>query len=416
MTRNHVDTAIVGGGQAGLAMSRALTMRGIDHLVLEKGMIGNAWCTARWDSLRLLTPNWANGLPGRPYGGPSLHGFMSAREFAESLTRYASFIAAPLVENVCVHGACALPGGFELATSEGPISCRTLVAASGGAARPVVPAMATAVPKHVFQTDPGSYKRPSDLPDGGVLVVGASASGVQIARELQLSGRRVTLAVGTHVRLPRNYRGRDIEWWLDAIGALDESLDDVDDLTRVRRAPSPQLIGGTDPVDLTALNRLGVEIVGRLADIRGGRALFSGGLAHLCQAADLKLGRLLDRIDIWAAERSPGAALTPSTRPSATPLPTAPRLSLDFGSGEIASIVWATGFRPADDWFRDLPVFDRRGRLVHDGGVVTGAPGLYVLGLPFLRRRRSLQISGAGPDTRDIARHLDLHLRHSAAA
>ncbi len=416
VTGKYIDTVIVGGGQAGLAMSRELSIRGVEHLILERGVAGNAWRTSRWDSLRLLTPNWANGLPGRPYGGPAHHGFMTAAEFANSLETYACLISAPLVENACVHSARGLPNGFELATSGGMITCRTLVAATGGAARPVVPPMAVAVPPHIFQTDPGSYKRPSDLPLGGVLVVGASASGVQISRELRLSGRHVTLAVGNHVRLPRNYRGRDIEWWLDAIGALDESLDDVDDLTRVRRTPSPQLIGGTDPVDLAALKRLGVEITGRLADIQDGRALFSGGLAHLCQAADLKLGRLFDRIDLWAKERILGAALMPSTRPSATPLPILPRLSLDFGSGEIASIVWATGFRPAHTWLRDLPVFDCRGRLVHDGGVVPGAPGLYVLGLPFLRRRRSLQISGAGPDTRDIARHLDTYLRHNAAA
>lgn len=416
MTKSYLDTVIVGGGQAGLAMSRELTAQGIEHLVLEKGVAGNAWRGSRWDSLTLLTPNWANGLPGRPYRGTACHGFMSARDFAESVQSYAGFIAAPLVENIDIYGAHALQDGFQLTTSDGPVLCRTLVAATGGAAWPVVPPMAAAVPTQIFQTDPASYKRPSDLPDGGVLVVGASASGVQIARELHLSGRRVTLAVGTHVRLPRQYRGRDIEWWLDAIGALDESLDEVDDLARVRRTPSPQLIGGPDPVDLDALRRLGVEIVGRLAGIRDGQALFSGGLGHLCQAADLKLGRLLDRIDLWAAERIAGAALLPAVRPSATPLPVAPRLNLDFGSGEIASIVWATGFKPAHDWLGDLPVFDHRGRLVHDGGVVTGAPGLYVLGLPFLRRRRSLQISGAGPDARDIAHHLGGYLRQRAAA
>ncbi|MEO1138352.1 MAG: NAD(P)-binding domain-containing protein [Pseudomonadota bacterium] len=341
---------------------------------------------------------------------------MSAINFAESLQSYAGFIASPVVENVQVNSAHSMPDGFLLTTSEGPVKCRTLVVASGGAARPVVPPLADAIPTHVFQTDPAAYKRPSDLPEGGFLVVGASASGAQIARELRLSGRRVTLAVGSHIRLPRRYRGRDIEWWLDAIGALDESLSEVNDLARARRTPSPQLIGGPDPVDLEALDRLGVEITGRLADIRDGHALFSGGLTHVCQAADLKLGRLLDRIDLWAAERSPGAALLPIDRPSFTSTPASPRLGLDLGTGEIKSIVWATGFRPAHDWLRDLPVFDRRGRIVHDGGVVAAAPGLYVLGLPFLRRRRSLQISGAGPDARDIARHLDAFLRQSAAA
>lgn len=416
MIEKYIDTVVVGGGQAGLAMSRELTARNIEHLVLERGTAGNAWRTSRWNSLRLLTPNWANGLPGRPYPGPGHDAFMSAQEFASSLRSYAEFISAPLVENIEVRDVHALHDGYKLNTTHGPILCRTMVIATGGAALPLVPPMAAAVPAQIFQTTPATYKQPSDLPDGGVLVVGASASGVQIARELRLSGRHVSLAVGSHVRLPRQYCGRDIEWWLDAIGALDENLDQVDDLARVRRTPTPQLIGGPHPVDLEALQRLGIEILGRLADIRNGRAVFSGGLAHVCQAADLKLNRLLDRIDLWAAARIPSTDLLLAIRPSPTPLPTRPRLHMELGSKEITSIVWATGFKPAHDWLGDLPVFDRHGRIIHDGGVVTQAPGLYVLGLPFLRRRRSLQISGAGPDAQDIARHLDKHLRNCAAA
>lgn len=416
MGNQRLTTVIVGAGQAGLAMSRELTARGIDHLVLEQGVIGNSWRRARWDSLRLLTPNWANGLPGLPYYGADPDGFMSAAEFASDLRFYARVVSAPVMEQTDVISVQRQHDGYVLRTNQGPIRCRTLVVATGAAALPVVPALSVGVPGKIFQTDAATYKRPSDLPEGGVLVVGASASGVQIARELQLSGRPVTIAVGSHVRLPRRYRGYDIEWWLDEIGALDESLDEVDDLARVRRTPSPQLIGGPHPVDIAALSDIGVEIVGRLSAIRDGRALFSGGLANLLQAADLKLGRLLDRIDDWAAVQVSDLPLAPVERPRDTPLPSAPRLQLDFESGEVASIVWACGFKPAHEWLRALPIFDHRDRLVHHGGIVPAAQGLYVLGLPFLRRRRSLQISGAGPDARDIAEQLFRQLSSSDAA
>ncbi|MEM6679370.1 MAG: NAD(P)-binding domain-containing protein [Pseudomonadota bacterium] len=416
MSVRDVTTVVIGAGQAGLSMSRELSARNIDHLVLEKGSIGHAWRTARWDSLRLLTPNWANGLPSAPYWGPNPHGFMAVSELLERFDRYAQLIAAPLETGVTVEAVARRDAGFSLQTSRGPVRCRMLVVASGGCAQPVVPALASALPTRLVQTTPDRYKRPADLPDGGVLVVGASASGVQIARELQASGRPVTLAVGNHLRLPRSYRGRDIEWWLDAIGALDERFDAVDDLTRARRTPSPQLIGGPHSVDLAALKEAGVEIVGRLAAVRDGLALFSGGLAHLSAAADLKLTRLCDRIDAWIAERGSGAIHTPPDRPAPTPVPTAPRLQLNLGSGEIASVVWATGFRPDHGFLRDLPAFDPRGRLAHHGGIVPTVPGLYALGLPFMRRRRSLQISGAGPDAREIADHLEQHLRQRAAA
>lgn len=416
MTVRNVTTVVIGAGQAGLAMSRELRQRNIDHLVLERGRIGEAWRSARWDSLTLLTPNWANGLPGAPYWELDPHGFMSAGEFIGRLDSYADQIDAPVETGVEVLGVLQRDDGFELVTISDRIRCRKLVAATGGCARPAIPALAAAVPARIVQTDPARYKRPSDLPGGGVLVVGASASGVQIARELQASGRRVTLAVGTHLRLPRRYRGRDIEWWLKAIGALDECYDEVDDIERARRTPSPQIVGGPDPVDLAALQAGGVEIVGRLAMIRDGKALFSGGLAHVCASADLKLTRLCDRIDAWIVERGSSAARMPPDRPAAVALPKAHHLTLDLGSGEIASIVWATGFRPDHGFLRQLPVFDRRGRLAHDGGVVAGAPGLYALGLPFLRRRGSLQISGAGPDSRALAQHLERRLHHREAA
>ncbi|MEM9029250.1 MAG: NAD(P)-binding domain-containing protein [Pseudomonadota bacterium] len=400
----RLTTVIIGAGQAGLAMSRELMHRGVDHLVIERGAVANAWRKDRWDSLRLLTPNWANYLPGAWDLSLDPDGYMSVAQLVSSFDAYARKARLPVQGDTEVIRVRRSDNGYYLETSQGPVACRTLVLATGACARPSIPALFGAVPSTTHQATPLSYKRPNDLPDGGVLIVGASATGVQLARELQTSGRQVTLAVGNHVRMPRIYRSYDIEWWLHAIGVMDERIDDVDDLERVRRLPSPQLIGGSQPVDLNALQDLGVEIVGRLATIRDGQALFSGGLANVCTSADLKMGRLLDSIDAWVDDWQLGSVIPPSSRPEPTRVPSAPRLTLNLANGEVRTILWATGYRSDFSWL-DVPVFDRRGRLRHRGGVVD-APGLYVLGLPFLRRRKSHQISGAGDDASALSFHL----------
>ena len=237
-----------------------------------------------------------------------------------------------------------------------------------------------------------------------MLVVGASATGVQLADEIRRSGRRVLLSVGEHVRLPRTYRGRDVLWWMEASGIWNQRYDEIDDVERARKLPSPQLVGSPEraTLDLNTLSAAGVEIVGRLAAMRDGRALFSGGLRNQFALADLKMNRLLESFDEWAL----GAAVEalPAERFEPTRAPSAPRLHLDLASGEIRSIVWATGFRPDYRWL-DVPVLDRKGRLQHDGGVVA-APRLYAIGLPVLRRRKSTFIHGAEDDARDVVEHL----------
>lgn len=330
--------------------------------------------------------------------------------------RYAKHIDAPVQGETEVLSVRRAAAGYRLETNGGPISCRTLVLANGAFARPRTPALAGSAPRDLHQATPSSYKRPDDLPPGGVLVVGASATGVQLAREIQLSGRPVTLAVGAHIRMPRVYRGRDVEWWLHAIGLMNERYDAVEDLERARRTPSPQLIGGAARVDLNALQDLGVEIVGRLGAIRDGVALFSGGLANACASADLKQRRLLDAVDAWAETTSDPALIEPPSRPEPTRAPAAPRLQLNLKDGSVRSILWATGYTPDFSWL-DMQVFDRRGRLRHDGGVVD-APGLYALGLPFLRRRQSHQICGVGGDASELSAHLRAFLdgRDLAAA
>ena len=263
-----------------------------------------------------------------------------------------------------------------------------------------MPTLARLVPAGISSVTPAGSRNPGELPLGGVLVIGASASGIQLADELHRSGRPVTLAVGEHVRMPRTYRGRDILWWLDASGVLDQRYDEMDDLVRARNVPSMQLVGSRGrTVDLNALTSAGVRLAGRLAGIQDGVAQFSGSLPNVCALADLKLGRLLNTIDAWA-----GAA---GERFAPTIMRTAP-LGLDLRSGEIGTIVWATGYRPDLSWL-DIPVLDRRGRAVHDGGV-TACPGLYLIGMPFLRRRKSSLIDGAAADAAELTRHLAGHL------
>ncbi|MEV6930959.1 NAD(P)-binding domain-containing protein [Dactylosporangium sp. NPDC051485] len=397
----------MGAGHAGLAASRFLTDRSIDHVVLERGEVANSWRRERWDSLRLLTPNWQSRLPGLAYDGPDPDGYMAMGEVIEFIERFARGIAAPVRTGTEVTSVRRTDDGYRVTTGSGEIGCRSVVIASGACNRPTVPGFAGAVPASVEQFTPFDYRGPEKLPEGGVLVVGASATGVQLAAELQRSGRPVTLAVGEHTRLPRLYRGKDVLWWMDASGVWDQRYDEIDDLTRARRLPSPQLAGTPQrsTLDLNALTGLGVSLVGRWAAVRDGRALFSGGLRNVFALADLKLERLLDTFDAWAGDGA-GERFEPTRAPDTS------RLQLDLTSGEIRSVVWATGFRPEYHWL-DIPVVDAKGHLEHEGGV-TASPGLYALGLPVLRRRRSTFIHGIEDDARAVIGHLAGHLDASS--
>ncbi|GAA1501240.1 NAD(P)/FAD-dependent oxidoreductase [Dactylosporangium maewongense] len=399
----NVTTVVIGAGHAGLAASHFLRERSIDHVVLERGEVANSWRRERWDSLRLLTPNWLTRLPGSAYDGADPDGYMTMGEVVDFIERFATVTAAPVRTGTTVTAVRRVDDGYHVVTDQGLFRCRTVVIASGACNRPVVPAFASAVPGDVEQFTPFDYRGPSKLPEGGVLVVGASATGVQLAAELQRSGRPVTLAVGEHTRLPRTYRDRDILWWMDASGVWDQHHDEIDDLTRARRLPSPQLAGTPDrsTLDLNALTDLGVQLVGRWAGLRDGRALFSGGLRNVFSLADLKQQRLLRGFDAFA-DLPPIEPLPP------TRVPATSRLHLDLTSGEIRSVVWATGFRPVYDWL-DVPVLDPKGNLDHDGGVLP-SPGLYALGLPVLRRRKSTFIHGIEDDARFVVSHLADHL------
>jgi putative flavoprotein involved in K+ transport len=388
-------------------MSRCLTERSIDHVVLERGEIANSWRTGRWDSLRLLTPNWQSRLPGYRYQGDDPGGFMTMPEVIDYLSTYAATIGAPVEEHSEVSSVRQHADGFVVTTTAGDWRARTVVVASGPYHTVEVPEFAVTVPPGVTSLTPAEYRNPDHLDEGGVLVVGAAATGVQLADEIQRSGRAVTLAVGGHVRVPRVYRGRDIMWWLDAAGVLDERHDQVDDVVRARHVSSFQLVGSRHgaTVDLNYLQDIGVRIVGRLGGITDdGTAQFSGSLPNQCALADLKLGRLLDTLDEWATRRGLDGEVGTAMRPAATRVPPWPPLLLPLGSGEIKTIIWATGYRPEYPWL-DVPVLDGKGRMRHDGGI-TSVPGLYLMSATFLRRRRSTFIDGAGDDARELSAHL----------
>ena len=376
-------------------------------MVLERGEVANSWRHERWTSLRLLTPNWQSRLPGYGYEGPDPDGYMTMPEVVAFVARYAEAASAPVRTHTTVTSVRRDESGYRVTTDRGEIVCRTLVLATGACNVPSLPPVRAAVPASIHNLTPFEYRAPAQLPDGGVLVVGASATGVQLAWEIHRSGRPVTLAVGEHVRLPRIYRGRDVLWWMDAAGIWNQRYDEIEDLTRARHLPSPQLVGTPERItlDLNALSAAGVTLVGRLAAIRDGRALFSGGLRNMFALADLKMERLLEAFDEWALDHPLAREVGAPERFAPTMAPASSRIDLDLRSGEIKTIVWATGFRPDYRWL-DIPVLDRKNQLIHDGGVVTDAPGLYAIGLPVLRRRKSTFIHGAEDDARDIVSHL----------
>jgi len=369
-------------------MSRCLSDRSIDHVVLERGEVAHTWRTERWDSLRLLTPNWQSRLPGFSYNGDDPDGYRTLAEVIEFIASYAKTISAPVRTHTTVASVRSTESGYLVRTDQGDWLCRAVVIASGACNIADVPTFADRVPRSIMQLTAQEYRNPEQLADGGVLVVGASSSGTQIAYEIHRSGRQVTLSAGEHIRAPRVYRGKDLEWWMDAAGLLNERYDEMDDIARARRVPSLQLAGTPDrsTLDINTLTETGVKLVGRLGGIsEDGNAQFSGSLRNMCALSDLKMGRLLDRIDEWAQKNGFDDAAVPPHRMPPTRVESAPPLGMDLTTGEVKAIIWATGYRPDYSWL-EVPVVDRKGRLRHDGGVVS-LPGMYLMGTQFLRRR-----------------------------
>ena len=400
-----IDTLVIGAGQAGLAMSRCLAERGVDHVVLERGRVAERWRTERWDSLRLLSPNWMTRLPGWTYAGPDPHGFMTAGEVVTYLAGYATASDAPVVEDSAVLDLGLAGDGFAVTTTDQTWHAAHVVMATGWCDQPAVPALAATLDPAITQVVPSRYRNPRELPDGGVLVVGASATGAQLANELAAAGRRVVLAVGRHSRLPRNYRGMDIFWWLQRIGTFDRTIDELPDPVAARREPSLQLVGRPDhrTVDLATLRARGVELAGRMSGIDGHRATLNADLAETVAKADDRLRRVLGEID----RHIDATGLTAEVLDPEPQLAVAvgePVDTIDLRDRGITSVIWATGHRREYPWL-NVPVLDEAGEIRQRFGI-TECPGLYVLGQRFQHYRSSNFIEGVGRDAELVADHL----------
>jgi len=401
---HRVETLVVGAGQAGLAVSRCLAEQGADHVVVERGQIAERWRTARWESLRLITPNWMSRLPGWSYPGTDPDGYMAAPELASYLEDYARSFAAPVHQNTTVELVEASGSGLRVTTGGRTWLASNVIVATGTENRPHVPPFASGIDPRVHQLTASRYQGPHQVPDGGVLVVGASASGVQIADELHRSGRPVTLSVGRHARLPRRYRGRDILWWMERAGILGHTINKMRDPRSARSAPSLQLTGRSDhPVGLDALAARGVTLAGRLVAADGRRLSFAGDLPVTIGAAHERMERLLRSIDAYICRSGGDDFAGPPDRPPPPAAPDGPA-TLDLSRAGIRNVIWATGYRPAYPWLR-VPALDRHGQIAHHRGV-TSVPGLYVLGLKFQHRRDSTYVDGARHDARFVAAHV----------
>jgi putative flavoprotein involved in K+ transport len=395
-------TAIIGGGQAGLSLSCYLARGGHDHVVLERGRIGERWRSERWDSLTLLNPNWLNRLHGSPaHADPD--GFLSGGAFLRYLERYARSFAAPIVEEATVRSVTRAWIGFRVETDAGEWQAQNVVVATGDADVPSTPSLSEAVPAGVLQLHSSRYRSSHGLPPGGVLVVGAGPSGQQLALELRRAGRHVVLAVGNHTRVPRRYRGRDVWWWLRELGELDRTIDEVADEEASRRAPSLPLSGanGGEHLDLGVLSDAGVVIAGRLAGFRGQEARFADDLAFTTGEAERRLRRLLARIDEHVERAGLATELGPADPLAKLMLPASPSV-LDLRAAGVSTILWATGYRRTYPWLQVPEAFDDHGEIRHTRGV-TPVPGLYALGLRFQHKRKSHFIGGVGEDARFLA-------------
>jgi putative flavoprotein involved in K+ transport len=402
------DTVVIGAGHAGLAVSHGLTAAGRDHVVLDRGQVAERWRTERWDSLHLLTPRWMTRLPGRRYDGPDPEGFMPVADLVRYLEDYAASFDAPVHDRTTVHSVSRAGTGYRVVTDQGTWTAASVVVATGPWGRPRVPDGVDLAGSGLHLTAASRYRSPAGLPDGGVLVVGASSSGVQIADELARAGRSVVLAVGRHTRIPRRYRGMDVFWWLERTGRLARTIDEVTDPAAARTEPSLQLVGrpgagrGED-LDLSVLAGRGVRLAGRLEGIAGGVATFRDDLVARAHEADRRLHRFLDGVDAHIEATGLEAEVWVPDRPRPfEPAPTPRRL--DLRAAGIGTVLLATGYRPDHPWLH-VPVTDAGGAIRQYRGA-TPAAGLYVVGQRFQHRRDSGFIDGARHDAAAVVAHI----------
>lgn len=399
-----VETLIVGGGQAGLAVSHMLSRSGRPHLILERGRIAERWRTERWDGLRFQFPNWSVQLPDFPFRYADADGFATSPEIVEYISSYADHVRAPIRCGVAVtrmrhreEGA-----GFLAETSGGPVASANVVVATGPYQRPIVPSLLQD-DTWLFQVHASKYRAPDQLPDGAVLVVGSGASGAQIAEELVRAGRRVLLSVGHHRRMPRRYRGRDLIWWLSSLG--------LDQTPTEKRGPDkslPLITGayGGHTIDFCAFAGQGMTLLGRIVGAENGILDIAPDLAKNLASGDAAYADFLDRVDAHVVRQGLEVPAEPGAR-AAHPDPPCvaePLRRLDMRAEGIGSVIWATGYGCDFSWL-DFPVFDGAGEPVHRGGI-TEVPGLYFVGLQWLSKMNSSFLSGVGDDAARLAAHI----------
>lgn len=412
MPSQEIEVLVVGAGQAGVAMSEHLTGYGVPHLVVERHRIAERWRSERWDSLVANGPAWHDRFPGMEFAGLDPDGFASKEQVADYFAAYAEKIGAPIrcgVEVTSVRKKAGRPG-FRVETSDGAIDARYVVAATGPFQRPVIPAI---VPDGagVLKIHSSSYRNPQQLPDGAVLVVGAGSSGVQIADELQRSGRRVYLSVGPHDRPPRRYRGRDFVWWLGVLGKWEAATPPLG-AEHVTIAVSGAHGGRT--VDFRALAASGIELVGRAVSFENGTMCFAPDVGDNIANGDASYLSLLGEADVYVERNGLDLPEEPDARVLG-PDPecvTNPVLELDLARAGVTSIVWATGFTVDYSWLH-VNAFDERGQPKHQRGV-SSEPGIYFLGLPWQSRRGSSFIWGVWHDAKYLADHIQMQRAYLA--
>ena len=411
-----IDTLVVGAGQAGIAASEHLSQLGVEHLVLERQRIAQAWRTGRWDSLVANGPAWHDRFPGLEFKGDR-DGFPGKDEVADYFEDYVRQIKAPVRTGVEVRRVTRNQGrpGFTVETSEGVIEARSVIAATGPFQVPVIPPIAPAAPAtpadgSLLQIHSAHYHRPAQLPEGAVLVVGAGSSGVQIADELQRAGRKVFLSVGAHDRPPRAYRGRDFCWWLGVLGEWDAAIAKPG-REHVTIAVSGARGGHT--VDFRALGHQGITLVGLTESFADGRVRFRDDLAENIANGDANYLAMLDAADDYIRRNGLDLPEEPEAR-RRLPDPecvTHPLRELDLAAAGITSIIWATGYRVDFSWLQ-VDSFEPGGKPRHHRGV-GHEPGIYFLGLPWLSRRGSSFIWGVWHDAKHVADHIAKQRRYS---
>lgn len=401
----HYPVAVIGGGQAGLSISWHLTRSGIAHIVFEKQRAGHAWRAERWDTFCLVTPNWQCQLPGFPYQGADPHGFMLRDEIIAYLDAYVASFYPPLREGVAVRRLHAdAQRGFTLEAADGLYTADQVVIAAGGYQIPVIPRCAEKLPDHIVQISSAAYRNPDQLPDGAVLVVGSGQSGCQIAEDLHLAGRQVHLCVGDAPRVARRYRGKDVVEWLHLMGYYDLPVHEHPLREGVRDKTNHYVTGrdGGRDIDLRQRAREGMELYGRLLDVKGDRLVLDDDLALCLDQADQVSESIKTSIDGFIAKKGIAAPEEPRYRPVWTP--PGERPALDYRAAGIGSVIWCIGFRTDYSWI-DLPVFNGRGQPVHVRGI-TPVPGAYFLGLPWLYTWGSGRFSGVARDAEHLAEHI----------